>query len=104
MLVFDQNLARTGKLSLARFEISTFVSASQSLFTYCFALILPVFPLTLTARAYFVAEPLSRALNLEESPALSIGADTNIARIKKFPPENAVKQGPNSKADVGVHF
>jgi len=39
----------------------------------------------------FIAEPLASALNFEEIPTLSIGADANIAGLKKFPPEYAVQ-------------
>lgn len=88
----------------SRFEISTFALAGQSLLSSYLATALPVFPLTVATRTQVIAVLLSSALNLEEIPALSIGADFNLTSVKKFPPEYAVKQGPNPEADVRVHF
>jgi hypothetical protein len=66
--------------------------------------ILPIFPLTLKAGAKVVAKSLSGAVNFEEISALRIGADTDIARLKEFPPQHAIEQGSNSEEKEGVHF
>jgi hypothetical protein len=91
VLGFGQNLARTGKLGRRRFEISTFASDGQPFSSSCLAANLPVFPLALAAGALVIAESLSSALNLEEISVLSIGADFNVMRLKKLPPEYAVQ-------------
>ena len=52
---------------------------------------LPIFPLALATGALVITVSLSRAFNLEEIPALSIGANYKIARLKEFPPEYAVQ-------------
>lgn len=87
MLVFGQNLARTGKLGRRRFEILTFALEGQSFSSSCLTANLPVFPLALAEGALVIAISLSSALNLEEISALSIGTDCNVTRVKKFPPE-----------------
>jgi hypothetical protein len=91
MLVFGQNLARTGKLGHRRFEISIFASGGQSLLSNSLAAILPIIPLALASGALVIAVSLTSAFNFEEVSALGIGADCNVARLKKFPPEYAVQ-------------
>ena len=73
------------------FSISTFASSGQSFSSSYLAPIFPIFPLALLLGALFIAVSLSCALNFEESPALSIRADANIARLKKFPPQCTIQ-------------
>jgi len=91
MLGFSQNLAGTRELGRRIFDGLIFASGGYPFSSHFLTANLPVFPLALVLRALAIAESLSGALNLEESSALSICADANIARLKKIPPKHAVQ-------------
>jgi hypothetical protein len=78
---FGQNLACTGKLGRRRFAISIFASEGQPFLSSCLTAIFPVFPLALLEGALVIAESLARALYFEESPAMRIGANADVAKV-----------------------
>jgi hypothetical protein len=60
--------------------------------------------LALATGALVIAEALAGALNFKECPALSIGANSNVTRLKELSSDYAIQQRSNSEADVRVHF
>jgi hypothetical protein len=88
-VIFRPEPVRTGNLGRRRLEISTFASGGQSLFLSCLPVFFPVFTSALTAAAIGVAESLFRALNFKERPTPIIGANADVAWLKKLPPRDA---------------
>jgi hypothetical protein len=76
---------------IGRLEVWMFDRRGQSFLSSCLAVIFPVLPLAMLTGTNFIAEPLASALNFKESSALRIGANANVARLKKFPPKNAIE-------------
>ena len=66
-------------------------SENQSLFSSFLPAHFPILSLALFVGALGSAVSLSSTLDLEKVPALSIGADSNIVRLKELPLEDAIQ-------------
>ena len=84
-------MTRPEKLSRSRLEISAFASGGQSFLSNFLATILPIIPLALATGALIIAVSLSSPLNLEEIPALSIGANSKVTRLKELSSDYAIQ-------------
>jgi hypothetical protein len=51
-----------------------------------------------------IAEALAFAFNLEELPAVGVGAHAGFAWLKEFASQYVVQQWPSAEKDIGVHL
>jgi len=68
----------------------------RSAFPKLLASSLPVFSLTLQARARIAAELLAGTFNLKNVPTFGISADANATRLKVFPPQYVIEDRSNA--------